>query len=72
MLQSLVKHSQVGNGLDLAPNLVIQALAVVTSHSKIEYVSTHFHGETNSIGAVLDNSELGYHGDHEKVTDKSG
>lgn len=26
----------------------------------------------NIIGAVLDNSELGYHGEHEKVTDKSG
>ena len=24
------------------------------------------------LGAVLDNSELGYHGEHEKVTDKSG
>lgn len=23
-------------------------------------------------GTVLDNSELGYHGEHEKVTDKSG
>ena len=24
------------------------------------------------FGAVLDNSEMGYHGEHEKVTDKSG
>ena len=37
------------------------------NHPKFDHLIFYFHE-----GAVLDNSELGYHGEHEKVTDKSG
>lgn len=65
------------NGFDFdASNMVRLANEIEAERNT---PSVNFGGIGNALsrgikrfGAVLDNSELGYHGEHEKVTDKSG